>query len=92
MSQEEREKLFDICLMTVEQDIFLHSTPSVRGFLWHMDLQSQLDAIVYLLSELRHKSTGDTADRTWSQIAYAFAYHPHIITNTKNPLYAAVRT
>lgn len=91
MSRNEKMELFFICLMMVEQDNILYSTPSVRGFLWHMDLQSQLDAIVYMLSELRLQSTGDTADRAWTQIAEAFAHHPHMITNTKNPLFAAVR-
>jgi hypothetical protein len=76
----------------VEQDNLLYSTPSVRGFLWHMDLQSQLDAIVYLLSELRHGSIGNLADKAWSQIMAAFMHHPHMITNTKNPLYAALRS
>lgn len=63
MPQEKKMDLFDICLMMVEQDNLLHSTQCVRGFLWHMDLQSQLDAVVYLLSELRNQTTGEKADK-----------------------------
>ncbi|KAL5349509.1 hypothetical protein ACLOAV_005802 [Pseudogymnoascus australis] len=92
MSHEDKQKLFAICMMMIEQENLLRSTASVRGFLWHVDLHFQLDAFVYLLSELQLQCTGSMADKAWSLIAETFLHHPHIITNTKTPLYMAIRS
>jgi hypothetical protein len=55
MTQQDKDILFDVCLSMIEQDNFLHSTDCVRGFLWQIDLEFQVDAFVYLLSELRYQ-------------------------------------
>jgi hypothetical protein len=65
MPQEKKMELFDIRLMMVEQNNPLHSTQCVRGFLWHTGLQSQLDAVAYLLSEPRNQTTGGKAGKMW---------------------------
>jgi hypothetical protein len=90
MSQEEKEKIFNICMMLIGKDNFIRSTPSLKGFLWHVDIHFQLDALVYLLSELQHKSNGPTADKAWSSIEENFMHHPELFTHLKMPLYAAI--
>ena len=90
MSQEEKAKLFSICLMLIEQDNFNHSTTCIHNFLWRFDHHIELDAFVYLLSDLQRQINGPLVDKAWSQIAEAFVHHPEIVGNATNPLHIAV--
>ena len=90
MPQEEKDKLFTICLEMIEQDIFNHTTPCLRRFLWRLDMHTELDALVYVLSELQHQGTGPLVDKAWSLIAQTYVYHPDMITKTNDRLFVAV--
>lgn len=91
MTAEDKHKLFNICLAIIEQDNFLHSVDSVRGFLWLLDHEFQGDAFVYLLSELRYRDPGSTTEKAWEEISKAFKYHPNLVFDAKNPLTSAIR-
>lgn len=90
MPQSEREFLFTQCLTELEIDGLGHTSRIVDGFRWHIQDHFQLDAFIYILSELRHRATGDLVERAWQQVAIAYEYRPEMITDTKNALYFAV--
>jgi hypothetical protein len=90
MVKEEKDRLFDICLMMIEQDNFLHSMDCVKGFLWHLNLNFQVDALVCLLSELRYRDPGTSTDKAWSEISKTYTHHPNIVFDTKSPLSVAI--
>ena len=90
MLQEEKEKLFTICIEMIEQDVFHHTTPCLRRFLWRLDMQTELDALVYVLSELQHQCPGPLIDKAWSPIAQTYGFHPAMITKTNDRLFMAV--
>ncbi|PMD40982.1 hypothetical protein L207DRAFT_529269 [Hyaloscypha variabilis F] len=90
MTQDEKDKLFTFCLTIIEQDNFLHSVDSVRGFLWLLDHEFQGDAFVYLISELRYRQPEPTTEKAWSEIFEAFKHHPNL-ANAKTPFTVALR-
>jgi hypothetical protein len=91
MAQDDKNLLFNNCLSILEQDNFLHSVDSIRGFLWLLDHEFQGDAFVYLLSELRYRDPGPITEKAWSEVSQAFKYHPTLLLDAKNPLTVAIR-
>jgi len=90
MAEEKKGRLFDICLTMIEQDNYLHSVDCVRGFLWYFDFDFQVDAFVYLLSELRYRDPEPLAEKAWSEISKAFKHHPNMVFDTNSPLNVAI--
>jgi hypothetical protein len=89
MSEDEKKKLFDICLFIVERDNYVHSMDCLRGFLWPLDQEFQVDAFVYLLSELRYQNPSPLSEKAWSEISKLFKHHPNIVF-ARSPLYVAI--
>jgi hypothetical protein len=90
MPEEEKQKIFEICLAMIEQDNLLHSLDCIRGFLWFIESEFQVDAFVYLLSELRRRDSEPITEKAWSDISKAFEHHPNLASD-KNPLNVAIR-
>ena len=80
MAHEERDRLFNLSLETIEYDTLVHSTKSLKRFLWHVKVYFQLDAFIALLSELRHRPPGEVSDRAWHQIQEVYSSHPELVT------------
>ncbi|KAE8442512.1 hypothetical protein EG329_003293 [Mollisiaceae sp. DMI_Dod_QoI] len=79
MPKDEKRKLFDICLSIIEQVNFIRSMNCLRGFLWPLDQEFQVDAVVYLLSELRYQDPSPLTEKAWSEIFKAFTRYPDIV-------------
>jgi hypothetical protein len=90
MSQREKDMLFTESLKEMEYDSLGYTSKAIRGYLWHITSHFQLDAFIYLLSELRYRTTGDLVERAWQQIKFSFENRPEMITDTKNSLYFAI--
>lgn len=90
MPQKEKDMLFTESLKELEFDSLGHTHKSVQGFLWHVASHFQLDAFIYLLSELRHRTSGELVDRAWRQIELSFQNRPEMINDTRNGLYVAI--
>jgi Fungal specific transcription factor domain len=90
MSQIEKDMLFTESLKEMEYDSLGYTSKAIRGYLWHITSHFQLDAFIYLLSELRYRTTGDLVERAWQQIKFSFENRPEMITDTKNSLYFAI--
>jgi hypothetical protein len=89
MPENEKQKLFDICLLIIERDNFIRSMDCLRGFLWPLDQEFQVDAFVYLLSELRYQNPSPLTEKAWSEISKSFKHHPSIVF-ARSPLNVAI--
>jgi len=90
MPQLEKDMMFKWSLSELEISALGHSTESVRGFLWHIQVHFQLDAFIYVLSELRQRTTGEQVDKAWKQVEIAFEQRSEMLTDFKNSLYFAI--
>jgi len=90
MPQKEKDMIFGESLKELEISSMGHSTPSVQGFLWHIHVHFQLDAFIYVISELRHRTSGEQVDRAWKEIELSFEQRPEMLNDTKNSLYFAI--
>ena len=91
MSRAERDMVFFTSLRMVEYDVLGQTTKQVAQFLWHINHYFQLDAFVFMLIESRHQLSGELADKAWQLISDVYKYHPELLIDETNELYAAVR-
>ena len=90
MPQKEKDMIFSESLKELEISAMGHSHKLVQGFQWHMHVHFQLDAFIYILSELRHRTSGEQVDRAWQQVETSFEHRPEMLSETKNSLYYAI--
>ena len=90
MPQEEKDMLFDLCLTELEIDSMGHRSEMVMRFRWHVHVYFQVDAFIYILSELRHRLVGPNVERAWEQISLGYEHRPELIEEVKNSLYYAI--
>ncbi|KAH8599545.1 hypothetical protein B0O99DRAFT_724405 [Bisporella sp. PMI_857] len=76
MPQKEKDMLFKLSLNELEISSMVHGDNSIRGFMWHIQVHFQLDAFIYLLSELRSRVSGEEVDRAWKHVEFAFENRP----------------
>lgn len=65
LTPAERESLVLDSIEMIEADNELHSTPSVKGFMWYAHMYFPFPAYMFLVHELRRTPTGPLADRAW---------------------------
>ncbi|TVY88787.1 Aurofusarin cluster transcription factor [Lachnellula willkommii] len=90
MPEAEKDFVFGEGLKELEIDGLGHNIKELEGFRWHIQHYFQLSAFIFILSELRHRLTGDLVERAWKQVGIAYEYRPYMITDTKNALYHAI--
>ncbi|KAB8300474.1 hypothetical protein EYC80_000643 [Monilinia laxa] len=90
MPQKERDMIFNESLKMLEYDGLGHSEKLVQRYLWHIHVHFQLDAFIYLLSELRRRERGDLVDKAWQQVELAYEFRADMLNDTKNSLYFAL--
>ncbi|KAI9727227.1 MAG: hypothetical protein M1834_008487 [Cirrosporium novae-zelandiae] len=90
MPNEERDIVFSTCLKIFEYENLVRSTKSVQRFSWFFNAQFQYYALIYLLSELHHRTSGPDVDRAWQLINDIFERHPLVKAETNNPLNVAM--
>ncbi|KAF3061635.1 hypothetical protein GL218_03348 [Daldinia childiae] len=64
----EREELFIEAIKMIEYDSMMQARESLRGFLWYTNMHFPFPAYICLLTELRHRTTGDLCERAWETI------------------------
>lgn len=90
MSQSERDMLFEECMKELEISAFSKKFKAVQGFVWHIQIHFQFDAFIYVISELRNRTTGAQVELAWKQIETAYDQRPELLIETKNSLYFAI--
>jgi hypothetical protein len=91
--QEEKDAAFALCLQIIEYDNRGHNPTTMsllKGFMWHMQVFFQLEAFIYILSELRVRTIGEQADWAWEQVEACYGNHQEILKVTRNNLWFAV--
>lgn len=91
--KEEKDIAFETAVKLLEYDKDGHD-PSTRkllkGFMWHIRVFFQLEAFIYMISELRTRTTGTQVDWAWDLVGATYANHEEILRETKNKLWFAV--
>ncbi|KAI9647102.1 hypothetical protein NHQ30_005104 [Ciborinia camelliae] len=90
MPQKERDMLFNESLKMLEYDGLGHSEKLVQRYLWHIHVHFQLDAFIYLLSELRRRERGELVDKAWQQVELAYEFRAEMLNDTKSGVYFAL--
>lgn len=90
MPQKEKDAIFAQSLQLLEIDSLSHDNKSTKGFLWHVAAHFQVDAFIYILSELKYRTSGEAVERAWRQVDSSFLDRPEILHNSKNSLYRAI--
>ena len=90
MPRSEKDMLFSESLKMLEYDNIGHTEKRVEGFVWHLQNHFQLDAFIYILSELRYRTVGGSVERAWQQVKLSYDNRPEMLTQRKGSLYFAV--
>lgn len=90
MAQSEKDMLFSNSVKILELDNLSYSTQIAQRFLWHAKSYFQWHAMIYALSELCFRTSGDEADRAWQQVTEVYNHHPELLTDANNALNIAI--
>ncbi|KAK0630755.1 fungal-specific transcription factor domain-containing protein [Bombardia bombarda] len=66
LEPQERDRLFMEAIKVVELDNVLQSSPMLQGFRWYTYQHFPFPAYMFLVSELRERTTGQLCERAWS--------------------------
>ncbi|KAJ5970553.1 uncharacterized protein N7479_000471 [Penicillium vulpinum] len=92
ISQAEKNVIFENSLKMTEYADHAQNNPVVRGFSWHMVNHMPWDAIIFMLSEMRHRTEAEEKSKVWQLIGNV--YYGHIKAMSKNdptPLHMAIQ-
>jgi hypothetical protein len=90
MSQQESDFVFQNAVQLLELDIDCTKTQFSQQLLSHMTARSQIDAIIYVLSDLRRRAAGDLVSRAWKVIGTLYENHSYLTEDTANAFYVAL--
>lgn len=90
MTSEESDILFANSVRLIELDDESKRTSFCKQLLSHMTAKSQLDAFIYMTSELRRRTTGDLVSTAWHQVGILYTDHPELVDDINNTFYVAL--
>ncbi|KAJ5088778.1 hypothetical protein N7456_012394 [Penicillium angulare] len=68
MSDKDRDELSLVAIQMIECDDVIYKTESLRGYRWYTHYQAPMPAFVFLMNELRQRTTGPLCERAWRAI------------------------
>jgi hypothetical protein len=89
LPEEEKRRLFEWSLKSLQYDNLAYSTPSLRPYLWHIRAFFQFHALIYLLVELRSRRFGDDVDQGWNELEMSYRNRPELC-DRKHVLHTAI--
>lgn len=90
MTREESDVLFDSALTALEMVHVGTRTKFSSHIFTHMTFGFQIDAYIYVLSDLRRRCSGDRVALAWKLIGFLYNDHPELIDDTENSFYSAL--
>jgi Fungal specific transcription factor domain len=69
LNEAERETLFLEAIQMIEYDNVVQSAESLQGYKWYTYLHFPFPAYMFLVTELRHRTTGPMVERAWDAIS-----------------------
>jgi hypothetical protein len=70
-------------------DVGIHSKFSSHLFT-HMTSKFQIDAYIYVISDLRRRCSGDRVALAWKLVEYLYNEHPELIDDAENTFFVAL--
>lgn len=83
-----RDGLFLDAIRTVEYDNLTLGSDMLRGFVWYTWMHFPFPAYMFLVSELRHRRTGELVERAWQAICENHDRRG-LIRHRKSPMHIA---
>ncbi|KAF1354080.1 hypothetical protein EJ07DRAFT_158705 [Lizonia empirigonia] len=53
-----------------------YTMKEMQGFMWHVNMHFQWKAFVYMLSELRHRTSSQEVEEAWRAVRLTYEFHP----------------
>jgi hypothetical protein len=75
-TQAERDTLFTLSLQVLISMTLAYTMREMQGFVWHVNMHFQWKALVFILSELRYRTSGPQVEQAWQQIQLTYEFHP----------------
>ncbi|KAF2823007.1 hypothetical protein CC86DRAFT_244419, partial [Ophiobolus disseminans] len=76
LSQSEKDTMFDLAVKLLAAQNLAYTMKEMQGFVWHVNLNFQWKAFVYVLSELRYRTKGAQVDHAWKEVGKSYNSHP----------------
>ncbi|AEO67053.1 uncharacterized protein THITE_2115813 [Thermothielavioides terrestris NRRL 8126] len=89
VDQTERDNYFMEALRMVEYDNLIQSSDMLQGFRWYTYAHFPLPAYLCLVSELRHRTTGELCERAWAVMLENHERRGLLRRHNRNPLHIA---
>ena len=90
MTQEESDMLFDSVVISLEMvDVGIRSKFCSHLFT-HMTTKFQIDAYIYVISDLRRRCSGDRVALAWRLVEDLYNEHPELIDDAENTFFVAL--
>lgn len=90
MPEKEKDLLFDNCVKVISYQNMAFIIKGTQGFAWHVNMHFQWKAFIYILNELRYRTSGEDAERGWQQVQMVYERHPDFVADSKRALPVAV--
>jgi len=90
MPQSEKDAVFENAIKIIEYEYLAQTTPTLKQYSWYLKAFTQLEAIMFLVCELRNRDAGELTDRAWVQVENILQCYPDITSSSQNPLYVAM--
>ncbi|KAL7629101.1 hypothetical protein AAE478_000619 [Parahypoxylon ruwenzoriense] len=82
----DRDDLFIEAIKMIEYDSMMQARESLKGFLWYTQMHFPFPAYICLLTELRHRTTGDLCERAWDTI-FEHADKRRMTAHARSPMH-----
>lgn len=73
--KQKKDIIFENSLKMTEYADYAQSNPVVQRFLWHMVNHMSWDAIIFMLSEMRHRGDPEEKSKVWKLIGKVYSRH-----------------
>ena len=88
LNHSERDTLFEVAIQMLDYDNTIYSTESLRCFQWYTRFHFPVLGYIFLMSELRHYTTGALCERAWNAVCDNHR-HRHVSRNLRSPVHIA---
>ncbi|KAJ4359157.1 hypothetical protein N0V95_002409 [Ascochyta clinopodiicola] len=75
-SQAKKDILFSLSLQVCSSQNLAYTMKEMQGFMWHVNMHFQWKAFVYVLSELRYRTSGPEVEQAWKSVQLTYEFHP----------------
>ncbi|KAH8880911.1 hypothetical protein GQ53DRAFT_703213, partial [Thozetella sp. PMI_491] len=79
ISPHEQDEVFESSIRILELEHQLRETQFATQLIEHMTAKTQVDALVYMISELRLRTSGRLVNAAWGLVEKMFLSHPELL-------------